>query len=138
MVHPAHQIEAMAKSLQAFGWRVPVLIDAYNVLIAGHGRWLAAKRLGLAKVPAIRLEHLTPQQVKAYRIADNQLGRMSDWDDIHLMEELESLSEAGHGLEATGFTEEDMVRMVPDITDFDLSPKAAKSPHHCPECGHEF
>src|SRR5690606_4908568 len=71
--HPDRHVRQLAKSIQAFGFNCPVLIDADNQVIAGHGRLLAAKSLGWSEVPTIRLEHLSPDQVRAYRIADNRL-----------------------------------------------------------------
>jgi hypothetical protein len=69
------------KSIQTYGWTTPILVTDGLEVIAGHGRLLAAQKLGIESVPCIRLSHLTPALVKAYRIADNRLTLDSDWDD---------------------------------------------------------
>ena len=71
--HDREQIRAIARSIQAFGFNAPILIDKGRKIIAGHGRYEAAKHLGLAQVPIIRLEHLSEAQAKGYMLADNQL-----------------------------------------------------------------
>ena len=71
--HPDFQIEKIANSINRFGFNVPILVDKDNEIIAGHGRLLAAKKLNLKEVPIILLENLTPDEVKAFRIADNKL-----------------------------------------------------------------
>lgn len=103
--HPDRHVRQLAKSIQTFGFNCPVLIDVQNHVIAGHGRLLAAKFLDWSEVPTIRLEHLTPDQVRAYRIADNRLTDCSTWDDRLLAEQLKVLSEAelDFDLDAIGF-----------------------------------
>lgn len=103
--HPPKHIKQLAKSIEAFGFNVPILIDAQQQVIAGHGRLLAAQHLGWSEVPTITLEHLTPDQVRAYRIADNRLTDCSTWDDQLLAEQLLSLSVAAldFDLTAIGF-----------------------------------
>ena len=96
--HPDRHVRQLAKSIQAFGFNCPVLIDAQNHVVAGHGRLLAAKSLGWTEVPAIRLEHLTPDQVRAYRIADNRLTDCSTWDDRLLAEQLKASGEEVGGV----------------------------------------
>jgi DNA modification methylase len=91
--------------MRTFGYNVPILIDSNLAVIAGHGRLLAAKQLGLAEVPTIQLDHLTEVQIKAFTIADNRLTETSQWDDKLLAEELKELAELDldFSLEATGF-----------------------------------
>lgn len=103
--HPPKHIKQLAKSIEVFGFNVPILIDAQQQVIAGHGRLLAAQHLGWTEVPTITLEHLTPDQVRAYRIADNRLTDCSTWDDQLLAEQLLSLSvaELDFDLTAVGF-----------------------------------
>jgi DNA modification methylase len=104
-VHTKKQVRQIASSIESFGFNVPILIDGGNNVIAGHGRILAAKLLGLAEVPTVRLVHLTPSQRRAFAIADNRLTEIATWDDRLLGEALQELSVAGldFALEATGF-----------------------------------
>jgi DNA methylase/ParB-like nuclease domain len=103
--HSPRQIRQIARSIQAFGFAIPILVDRNNRIVGGHGRYLAAQSLGLTEVPVIRLEHLTEAQAKALRIADNRLTETSIWDDRLLAESLRELSELDldFSLEATGF-----------------------------------
>jgi ParB-like chromosome segregation protein Spo0J len=104
--HSDRQIKQIARSIEAFGFVVPILIDQTDEIVAGHGRLAAAKLLGMKEIPAIQVEHLNEAQVKAYRIADNRLTDLSVWDDRVLAETLKELSqtEITFDLEATGFT----------------------------------
>jgi DNA modification methylase len=104
-VHSDKQIKQLARSVEAFGFNSPLLLDAQNLVIAGHGRLLAVKRLGWSHVPAIRLQHLTPLQARAYALADNQLNHCSVWNEKLLAEHLKMLSEAelDFDLDAIGF-----------------------------------
>lgn len=90
-IHGAEQVEAIARSISEFGFNSPILIDADGVVIAGHGRLKAAKKLKLDTVPCIRLGHLTEQQRKAYILADNRLAERGEWDTDLLRRELESI-----------------------------------------------
>lgn len=89
--HPKEQIEQIANSIKEFGFTQPVLIDKNNCVVAGHGRILGAKKVGLKEVPTLCLDDLTEEQIKAYRLADNKLNE-SEWDKALLSEELEELS----------------------------------------------
>lgn len=80
-LHSKRQIQQIARSIEAFGFNVPILIDRNSQLIAGHGRLEACRLLGWTEVPTIRLEHLSPAQAQAYMIADNRLTENSNWDD---------------------------------------------------------
>lgn len=101
--HSEAQVAQIAGSIREFGFTNPVLIDAENGIIAGHGRIMAAQKLGLAEVPCIRLDHLTETQRKAYIIADNKLALNSDWDEAMLGLELADLREMNFDLNLTGF-----------------------------------
>ncbi len=90
-LHNDKQTEKLAYTIQTVGFVVPMIIDHRNVVIAGHGRYAAAKHLGLRVVPAIRVDYLTDAQVKAFRIADNRLGELSTWDEKKLTIELREL-----------------------------------------------
>ena len=82
----------MAKSLSRFGWQQPIVVDEANVILAGHTRYLAAKQLGLNEVPVVVAAGLTPEEAKAYRIADNRTGDFTSWDFPELVDQLEELS----------------------------------------------
>jgi DNA modification methylase len=103
--HSKKQIGQIAKSIIAFDFNVPVLVDAELNVIAGHGRLLACGELGIDEVPTVCLDHLTPAQVRAFRIADNKLTENATWDDRLLAEQLRDLSLSGldFDIEVTGF-----------------------------------
>jgi DNA modification methylase len=112
--HSESQVAQLAGSIAEFGFNVPVLVDERGVLIAGHGRLLAARHLGLTEVPVIRLDHLTDAQARAYRLADNQLALNAGWDDELLAAELARLQEEGFSLDLIGFSDEDLDRLMAD------------------------
>jgi DNA modification methylase len=104
-VHSEKQIQQVARSIEAFGFNVPFLVDGKGKVIAGHGRLAACQLLGINKVPTISLDHLTEEQIRAFTIADNRVSENAGWDDRLLGEELKALSEVklDFSLEATGF-----------------------------------
>ena len=102
--HSPEQVAQIAASIKEFGFTNPVLIDANNTLIAGHGRVMAAQSIGLSSVPAIRLAHLTDAQRRAYVIADNKLAENAGWDMATLAREVEDLTVEGYDLDLLGFT----------------------------------
>ena len=106
--HSADQVGQIAASIREFGFTNPVLIDADNGIIAGHGRLLAAQKLKLEEVPCIRLGHLTEAQKRAYVIADNKLALNAGWDEDALKAELERLNEDGFDIGIIGFTSEEL------------------------------
>lgn len=101
--HSDAQVAQVAASIREFGFTNPVLIDAEDGIIAGHGRVMAARKLGLEKVPCIRLAHLTETQRRAYVIADNKLALNSGWDEEMLALELAELREVDFDLNIAGF-----------------------------------
>jgi len=101
--HSAEQVAQIAASIKEFGWTNPILVDGANGIIAGHGRLLAARKLGYKEVPTIELKDLTETQKKAYIIADNKLALNAGWDNELLMIELESILADGFELELMGF-----------------------------------
>jgi len=107
--HSEASVSRLADAIAEFGFVVPIVIDRDNAVITGHGRIEAAKRLKLAAIPTVRADHLTPAQVKAYRIADNRLAELSEWDRDALQIEFADLmdlsleGELGFDLEITGF-----------------------------------
>ena len=114
--HSRKQIEQLADSLRAFGFLCPVIIDEAEQLLAGHGRLVAAKSLGLATVPCLRVQHLTPEAKRAFALADNRLAELSDWDEDLLKAELEELAaleaDLTFSLEVTGFDTVDLDRLL--------------------------
>jgi DNA modification methylase len=101
--HSKKQIKLIARSIERFGFTNPVLIDRINRIMAGHGRLEAAKLLGMDKVPTLRLEHLSDDDVRAVVIADNQLALKSGWDKQTLALELQALIDLNFDVEITGF-----------------------------------
>jgi DNA modification methylase len=118
-VHSKKQIRQIARSIQAFGFNVPILVDSQQRLIAGHGRLLAAKLLNLATIPAITLDGLTEDQVRAFVIADNKLTENGAWNNRLLAEQMEMLSKAelDFGIEVTGFELREIDMRIEGLTD---------------------
>jgi DNA modification methylase len=125
--HSKKQVRQIADSIRVFGFNVPVLIDRHGNVIAGHGRLLAAEQLGWAEVPTLCLDHLTPAQVSAFRIADNKLAENAEWDDHLLAQQLKDLSLTGldFSLELTGF---EMAEIDLRILSLDDTPELADDP----------
>lgn len=84
-------VDAVANSIMKFGFKVPIIIDADNVIVAGHTRFKAAQKLNLESVPCVVADDLTPELVKAFRLADNKVAELATWDDASLLEEINSL-----------------------------------------------
>lgn len=101
--HSKRQRKLMEQSIREFGFVLPILIDSEGTVIAGHLRLMVAKAIGYTKVPVIRITHLTPEQVRAYRIADNRLAELGEWDQEILALELQELIELDYDLDFTGF-----------------------------------
>ena len=122
--HNDDAVDAVASSIKNFGFKVPVIVDGNNEIIAGHTRVKAAKKLGLETVPVVVANDLTPEQVKAFRLADNKVGEIATWDDDMLNAELAELADldfdmTDFGFEALSFESDDEV--VED-DDFDVAP----------------
>lgn len=135
--NPRHNdgaVDAVAESIKEFGFKVPIVIDADGVIIAGHTRRKAALKLGLEVVPCVVADDLTPEQIKAFRLADNKTGELAGWDAEKLEEEQAKI----RGVDMTKFGFLDSERI--DYTSFfeDAAPKE-KEPkiYVCPHCGGE-
>jgi hypothetical protein len=126
-IHTRQQLGQIARSIQTFGFIVPVLVDTNLKVIAGHGRILAVKELGWTEIPTIQLDHLSEAQARAYMIADNRLTEIATWDDTLLGEQLKSLSEVelDFDLEVTGFT---MGEIDLRIEGLEVTPEGAPDP----------
>ncbi len=121
-------VDALVASLKAFGFRQPIVVDAEGVIIVGHTRWKAAQKLGLTQVPVHVATDLTPEQVKAYRIADNQTATLAEWDMELLPLELKDLQALNFDLSVLGFSQDDLAAfMAPEgtvgLTDQDAVPE---------------
>jgi ParB-like chromosome segregation protein Spo0J len=110
--HSDAQVAQIAASIREFGWTNPVLVDGQNGIIAGHGRVLAARKLGLEQVPVIELVHMSEAHKRAYVLADNQLALNAGWDDELLRLELADLSDLGFDLGLIGFGEGELERLL--------------------------
>lgn len=104
--HNDEAVEAVAASIREFGWKQPIVVDADGTIIVGHTRWKAAKALGMDEVPVVVASDLTPEQCAAYRLADNRVGELAEWDSELLAQELDGL--AGFDMEQFGFDESDL------------------------------
>ena len=123
-------VEKVAASIQEFGFKVPIIIDKNNVVVAGHTRLKAAKHLGLKTVPVILADDLTEDQIRAYRLADNKVSGFSTWNFLKLSEEQAQLED--FGMDRFGFETFDFE----DIDNMENKPKMKIIT--CPYCGTEF
>jgi DNA modification methylase len=130
--HSDEQIAQISASIKEFGFNNPILIDEKDGIIAGHGRVLGAKKLGLNKVPTIKLAHLTPNQRKAYIIADNKLALNAGWDMEMLSLEMGDLDKEGFDLSLIGFDDNELATILADknegLTDPDEVPDLPDEP----------
>jgi ParB-like chromosome segregation protein Spo0J len=145
--HSPEQVAQIAGSIREFGFTNPILIDAENGIIAGHGRVMAASKLGLAKVPCIRLAHLTDTQKRAYIIADNKLALNAGWDEEMLGLELADLREADFDLDVLGFDNFAIEQFLnpperndepPESSGGEIDVDGMQMECACPKCGFEF
>lgn len=141
--HDEIQIAKIAGSIKEFGFGAPIITDGDNGILAGHGRWMAAMKLGLEKVPCVEMGHLSDTQRRAYMLADNRLAEIGGgWDMDQLKIELEELSAEEIDLDALGFGDEFTV------TESDITPAESSGGEIdvdgmelgccCPKCGFEF
>ena len=126
-------VDAVAASLQEFGFRQPIVVDGNGIIICGHTRFLAAKKLGLTQVPVHVATDLTPEKVKAYRIADNKTGEIAEWDFEILPIELTELQESGFDMTTFGFSEKELTKLLETdlrqgLTDPDAVPEPSDDP----------
>ncbi|MEY8709508.1 ParB/Srx family N-terminal domain-containing protein [Mangrovibacter phragmitis] len=115
--HSEEQIEQLKASIREFGWTNPVLIDEHGVIIAGHGRVLAADALGIVVAPTITLSGLSEIQKKAYRLADNRLPMNAGWDSELLRLELTGIIEDGFDIQLAGFSEQEIDELLIELPD---------------------
>jgi ParB-like chromosome segregation protein Spo0J len=140
--HSEEQVAQIAASIREFGFTNPILIDGKNGIIAGHGRFAAAKELGLDQVPCIDLSHLTDDQRRALVIADNKIALNGGWNDELLRLELTDLKELGADLELTGFDAMELADIMlgkdVEFKEYDESAADDVQLATCPKCGHTF
>lgn len=142
--HSDDQVAQIAASIKEFGWTNPILIDGESGIIAGHGRLLAARKLGMKEVPVIQLSGMTDTQKRAYIIADNKLALNAGWDDELLRLELEELNVEEFKMELLGFDANELNLAIGLGVDFqpgtedDQGKLDELAPIICPSCGHEF
>lgn len=136
-------IEKVAASIKQFGFKVPIIVDKHNIIVAGHTRLRAAKQLNMESVPTIRAADLTDAQVKAFRIADNRVTEESSWNWDKLRDELNALEE-DYDFSDLGFEDYEISDEHVDIDDFfedtDTKPAEPNEPKEvkCPHCGEHF
>ena len=130
--HPKRQLRLLARSIEQFGFTVPIIVDDDGVILAGHGRWLAAKELGLQTVPVLVLNDLSDAQKRAYLLADNKLAEKAGWDRAALAVELNSLTplleESGLDISLTGFEPAEIDSLMGDLVDPEADPADELSP----------
>ena len=115
--HSDKQVAQIAASIKEFGWTNPILVDGDNGIIAGHGRLMAARKLGMTEVPTIELSDLSESQKKAYVIADNNLALNADWDEALLKIELENLKDLSFDLDILAFDDEFLTNLLDENED---------------------
>lgn len=139
--HSPAQIARIAASITEFGFLNPILTDGRRGVIAGHGRLLAAQKLGMEAVPVIELAHLTAAQKRAYIVTDNKLALDAGWDEELLALELGELRDLGFDLALTGFNGRELDALFGEgtegLTDVSGEPEGAAI-CTCPNCGHSF
>lgn len=135
----ANAIEPVAKSIKEFGFKVPIVIDKNNVIVSGHTRYFGAKQLGLEKVPCIVADDLSPEKIKAFRLADNKVAEFAQWDFNLLADELEELTAFDFDFDMADFGFVDVDIHESDLSEFfqensEPKPKEPKT-IKCPHCG---
>lgn len=133
-------VDAVAASIKEFGWQQPIVVDKDGVIIAGHTRYKAAKKLKCKEVPVVYADNLTEDQVKAYRLADNKVGEIANWDFDMLKIELADLADIGFDMKPFDFdfdrAKEQEEENAPES--FDEFTGAEQVRHTCPRCGYEW
>lgn len=130
--HSEEQVAQIAASISEFGWTSPILVDGGNGVVAGHGRLLAARKLGMAQVPVVELAGLTEAQRRAYVLADNRLALEAGWDDALLRLEIADLAGDGFDLGLLGFSEDEMADLFPATPVGLTGPDAIPDPPSAP------
>lgn len=143
-----HAVDRVAAAIKEFGFRVPIVAKSDGLVVDGHLRLKAARKLGLAEVPVVLADDLTDAQVKAFRISVNRMAELAEWDSELLALELGELGELGFDLELTGFDEGELAALSLDdakpptkeqeSSTKEINPDDFTLGHRCPRCGFEF
>ena len=146
--HSEQQVQQIAGSIQEFGFCNPVLIDAANGIIAGHGRVMAAQLLKMESVPCLRLSHLTDAQKRAYVLADNRIALSSGWDEEMLANELSDLHADEFDMALLGFDADELAKLLefeskedeepPESSSSEVDTDSFEMQSKCPRCQFEF
>lgn len=143
-----HAVDRVAAAIKEFGFRVPIVAKSDGLVVDGHLRLKAARKLGLAEVPVVLADDLTDAQVKAFRISVNRMAELAEWDSELLALELGELGELGFDLDLTGFSEGEIAALTLDdvkpptkeqeSSTKEIDPDDFTLGHRCPRCGFEF
>lgn len=125
-------VDRVAQSIQEFGFNQPIVIDQEGTIVVGHTRFKAAKRLKLTQVPVLRLTEVSPDKLQAYRIADNKLNELAEWDDDLLISELEAIVAAGNE-QLTGFTADELRDLLDSVNPDNAYTQKIEIPHYTPK-----
>lgn len=128
-------IEKVANSIKEFGFKVPIIVDKYNTIIAGHTRYDACIRLGIKEIPCVVADDLKEEDVNAFRLADNKVSEYSEWDYIKLKEELESINIDDFNFEINNELD---IKDDDFIKDTEITKEKKIKKYICPHCGEEF
>ena len=136
-------VQAVANSLSEFGWKQPIVVDADGTIVVGHTRYKAAQALGMTEVPVVVASDLTPEQCAAYRLADNRVGELAEWDSELLAQELDGLADLD--MSAFGFDSGELLsgadidELFEDYGGGDTGePEPTGKTVTCPHCGATF
>jgi ParB-like chromosome segregation protein Spo0J len=133
-------VDAVARSIEAFGFRQPIVVDKKGVIIVGHTRYKAAIKLGMKEVP-VHVADMKPAEAKAYRIADNKTGDLAQFDFGLLEREMDELGESGFDLSLTGFTDKEIAEFPGNVEAPEAFPEVGEgidTDHECPKCGYKW
>lgn len=138
-----HAVDKIAAAIKEFGFRVPILAKSDGLIVDGHLRLKAAKKLGLNSVPVLLADDMSETQIKAFRISVNKMAELADWDLELLKLEFDDLKAEDYDLELTGFSEDEINNLYPDFNPAEAEDQSkldviSSKIVECPNCGHEF
>ena len=139
-MHDDAHVAQIAASIREWGWTMPVLVDEHDGIIAGHGRILAARKLGYTEVPVIVARGWTEAKKRAYILADNKLALNARWDNALLAAELGELRDV-FAVDLIGFSDDELTKILGSASapdEFDQYDETLETEHTCPKCGYRF